>query len=94
MTDLTNVTVFVTKNASLREVSFGENVPGLCRRPPDSLSDLTDARGQAIRIQAFWLQRGFKSVKVWVDKVAGTVDAHGSLYQIRSNLKNGCPPDA
>lgn len=48
------------------------------------------AHGLADRIRRYWAAKGF-AVEVWL--VSGTVDDHGTMFMVRSNLLNGLPVD-
>lgn len=45
------------------------------------------------RVRAYWVNRGYAGIEVWVDSINGECgDGKGAIHEVRSNLRNGIPP--
>lgn len=60
---------------------------------PDHCGAKENAAELALRIEAYWRQRGARAVKVWAQhEVGGDKSNNTALYVVRSNMVGGLPP--
>lgn len=60
------------------------------RLTPDYVSSFVDSKILAGRIQAYWHNKGYTQVKVWVETELTNIEERKESYSIRSNIKFNC----
>ena len=60
----------------------------------NDFSSKAGAERMAAALQTSWHQRGHMTVRFWAEIVIHSDVVGASMWGVRSNLVNGCPPEA